>query len=615
MQRTISSDLLFSHDDSEGVNNDKNNKNNTNNNNTAATSIKDMKFNFSTQELFEAVYEARKTSIMRSLLQQVDNSQLQKKVAKLLEGALETAKHAGEVSLDSTDLPVGRCFEALEKALYLHLNRSQIMFIISWAECYDREGTALEVNRFAEHASTIIAKLNGSEMIATRAQVLVKGAIDDKKALNGLREKDVARQLDMAFKRIVATLGMSKAKHSESSSDDDEEGDENKAKDGKEEHHHVHNTNSSGNGNIVPGDQVIVALQSIPKVKLSEREIATIMAACSISSESPAVDWTAALLSLVDAIVTLCRERMINRRVSLYVTANSNANMAVGSAAKAALEESLRQLKQLAEKLLNFVKIAMSGNGEELIIQLPTDKMQRKASQLLIEEAYSAVHQEVVQLYRGALFMKTETQSLIALPPVKTLLPRRQSAGRDMLTGSNSGTPSAAAGASNNTSMVSMNMSMSGANPLLGSAGLSVNTSAGRPVSAQQQEGGMSNPERATTPNQSSSSYSMQPTPVPIASQPARLVESKFGRMAVMLQVMAVEDHRLFSGSAQLVAQVLSLDASLLLSEPLPLRLPSIGAVDREAAEQFVANIVEQIYLVKEPGAEKWAIRVVDEES
>lgn len=501
------------------------------------------------------------------------------------------------------------------------------MFIISWAECYDREGTALEVTRFAEHAAIIIAKLNGSEMITTRAQVLAKSAIDEKKALNGLREKDIARQLEMAFTRIAGSLGMPKAS---SASDSDSDTEVNKT---EEYNVHVH----AAPGNIVPGDQIIVALQSIPKIRLSEREVATIMAACSISTEAPSIDWKSALPSLVDAIVTLCRERMINRRVSLFVTANSNEAMLGSSpasiATKSSQEESLRQLKQLAEKLLNFVKIAMSGNGEELILQLPSDKMQRKASQLLIEEAYNTVHQEIVQLFRGARFMKTETQSLVALPPSKALLPRRQSAGRDVLLNP---TVNAAAVANNangiSSSLASNSMSSPSMAAIASAAGFSINvagSNSGRPTSGRPPStqvlvaekgvspavGGGTTPTHAATPSHHLQQQAQAQAVAAQQQQAARLVESATGRMAVMLQVMAVEDHRLFSGSAQLVAQVLSLDASLLLSEALPLRLPSIGAVDREAAEQFVANIVEQIYLVKEPGAEKWAIRIIDEDS
>lgn len=76
----------------------------------------------------------------------------------------------------------------------------------------------------------------------------------------------------------------------------------------------------------------------------------------------------------------------------------------------------------------------------------------------------------------------------------------------------------------------------------------------------------------------------------------------------MLLQIVAVDNGgglSLYStmGSG-LIAQAVSADGSLVVPcASLPLRLPSVGAVDKEAAEQFVANILERLYLEQSPSS------------
>jgi hypothetical protein len=59
--------------------------------------------------------------------------------------------------VDSMYLRVKVCIAVLEKSNELRLNRTQIMFIISWAQCFDKDGTSLDITaKFADHASSII---------------------------------------------------------------------------------------------------------------------------------------------------------------------------------------------------------------------------------------------------------------------------------------------------------------------------------------------------------------------------------------------------------------------------------------------------------------------------
>jgi hypothetical protein len=49
--------------------------------------------------------------------------------------------------------------------------------------------------------------------------------------------------------------------------------------------------------------------------------------------------------------------------------------------------------------------------------------------------------------------------------------------------------------------------------------------------------------------------------------------------------------------ATSLFCNIISADASIRLSCPLPVKMPSIGVVDREAARQFAGNVVDKMYV------------------
>lgn len=431
---------------------------------------------FSTHDLFDAVFEARKASVMRGLLENVDSSTTQMTVIVAMEKELTRLKEAGLISPDSKYLPVQSCFSVLENAVELRLNRAQIMFIISWAECYDKEGQNLEAFKFADHAASIIAKLNLPAMLDTRVEVMNQGGIDEKKVLNGMKMKDIEAFLEQSFTAL------------------------------------------SSNGEITP-EQLWETIKAIPKLKISDREATTVVAAY----HSPTVQWKEILSSTVTTIRSLCKERVINRRVSLAVGSNAPKTSIDATDSQAIREESLKLLKQLADKLLNFVKLQLQ--GDNIVISLPIDTEKRRTTQLTDSSSNSS-NSELNHLFKGVRVMPTIIYKSVTVQP---LVP-----------------PPATPSASGTARRVSSQLAMFG--------------------------------------------------------KPTHQIEEIKSTMPVLLHIVSVEDTNVYAGGVSLVANAINVDASVALSSTLSVKLPSIGIVDREAAEQYAMNLVDKMYIEQRNG-------------
>ena len=102
-------------------------------------------------------------------------------------------------------IPVKVCFTALEKTRDLRLTRSQIMLIISWADCFDKDHSFLFLEKFCSHAAAIIAQMNILHEV--RAEVLSTANISDKKALHGWRIADLETYLETELSRVADEHG------------------------------------------------------------------------------------------------------------------------------------------------------------------------------------------------------------------------------------------------------------------------------------------------------------------------------------------------------------------------------------------------------------------------
>jgi hypothetical protein len=93
-------------------------------------------------------------------------------------------------------------------------------------------------------------------------------------------------------------------------------------------------------------------------------------------------------------------------------------------------------------------------------------------------------------------------------------------------------------------------------------------------------------------------------TPKPVAQ-----IETVKSKVAVLLQILMVEDKKLYSGS-KLVSTLTFLDGSIITVDDIPVEMSSAGLVDEEAAQQFAANLVDMLYLEKMKGEEKLTLKI-----
>lgn len=484
---------------------------------TNSQSSKQYRSHFTTAELHEAVYEARRISVMRGLMEEIDSSSTRNNIAKALQEEAKMLKKKGDLAVDSPFLPVKSCFKVLEEMHDLRLNRSQILFIISWADCYDKEGSSLDVIKFADHAANIVVKLGVKELMETRAEVVAQGSFDEKKVLNGMREGDLESHLESAFTALNAE------------------------------------------NDLITPEQLRDVLKDIPRLNLNERDCTALMVPFDHAHmEEGVFNWKEHVHSIVSMIITHCRERIIHRRMSLHVSSSMsdlNNNRPMSSAAIALHEEAKNQLKQLADKLLNFVKIQMV--GDNMIIHLPIDNEKRRASQMGFGDDMNS-NQSLNQpsmLYQGVRWIEWTTSRAVVVPAP------RQSVLRNSIS------------AARNSTLANATTTSSGSNA---AAASSVSTPTAAHAAASHAAAALT----PTTQTRKTVNY--------------ECVSSK--KIPVFVSIMTAETGAM-QVATSLVCRVISSDGTVRLQCPLPVKMPSIGVVDREAARQFAGNVVDKMYV------------------
>ena len=261
--------------------------------------------------------------------------------------------------------------------------------------------------------------------------------------------------------------------------------------------------------------------------------------------------------AIVSMIITHCRERIIHRRMSLHASAKLTdmSNTRPMSAAAVALhEEAKNQLKQLADKLLNFVKIQMV--GDDMVIHLPIDNEKRRTSQMGFgDDSHSSQNQNQPSvLYQGVRLIEWQVSQAVVVPVA------RQSMLRNSI--------SVARGSEHRQSTSGSIVPVSGSTNSL-------------------------------TPSSAHAAASHAAAAISPHAQPAHTINYeviKRKKIPVFVSIMAAE-----SGAMQvatsLICKIISADATVRLQCPLPVKMPSIGVVDREAARQFAGNVVDKMYV------------------
>lgn len=631
----------------------------------------------SSRDLFDAIFEARKTTIMRTLLQPIDQTLLHQRVLAALEVVWRTdhpspdddgelllpvpeekgaddddedpdaprdvyghviasaARRRRQMKMRSSTsagggryLSVDRCYTALESMNGLPVSRAQLMFVVAAADCYDKTGSLLDIAKLADHIGQVFGQLVGAENIATRGAVVTHGRVDDRKALHGLKDTQLVRHLknqllgEVDSDSVAASVDAGEAP------------------------------------TTFTIEELVQVLRDTQRLQLSDRDINTILAVSGLLTRprdepltQPREASERLLASVVDCVVALCRERMIHRRLSLFRQGGNEASSAMH-------EEGRKTLKALADKMLYVVKLHPSDSvtAEEarrfsgldtaeyfypLRVALPGDakllrqsaimddassplfpahrrhhhhlhrlqtrdgpRTRERASTLQSVASVSDLEQELeatvidlnlattmassvqdydddfedaevalMVLFKGAVFL-----------PARIPIPNQQQQPQQ---------PSNGAVGKTMTRKASTE-TMLAVSPAVGSTDSNDNSRPSSSFSRRLQ----SHVQQGTAASNSSSSAKLPPI-----VQNYRSV-----RKGVLLQIVAVDNGgglSLYStmGSG-LIAQAVSADGSLVVPcASLPLRLPSVGAVDKEAAEQFVANILERLYLEQSPSS------------
>ena len=225
----------------------------------------------------------RKQTVMRGILQGVNSNAVSALLLHLLEHARATLIAEGKLLNSSIYVPAKTCVQVLEEASHLRLHRSQILAIVSWADCYDRTGMLLDYRRFAQHAASVIGQLHDPEVQEQRAKVLgmlqlsSKGegnAVSNIALLNGLSEEDMDSYYVAAFTRA-----------------------------------------QNAQGEV--GQSVFMEIvKCTPLIKFSERDANTITAAFPHSANG-SVHWREFVPWAHSSLKALCLERLIQRRIAL----------------------------------------------------------------------------------------------------------------------------------------------------------------------------------------------------------------------------------------------------------------------------------------------------------
>eukprot|EP01038_Epipyxis_sp_PR26KG_P005066 gene5066-7070_t len=505
--------------------------------------------NFSTEELTVAVFEARRISIMRGLLENIDESSLRAKITKLLEDEFNkdqpmlSDEHS--VSIDSIDstgskrvivgankghfLPVKQCFHVLGKAHDLRLNHAQIMFITSLAECFSNDGLFLELYKFAEHCASIISKMHLPESLETRAEVLQQGTIHHNNLMNGLKESDLESYLQSQFSLI-------------------------NAEDGR-----------------MSQDDFYNILKNIPKVNLSDRETISIVAG--FHGHHHSVKWKDIIPSTISSIQALCRERMIHRRVTLLVTTRPNTRQMTAnsdmSEAKRLQNESMLHLKQIAEKLFTYVRLARGEAEDTILIQLTIEDDKKNGLQL--EDVSSSVQgHSITQLYRGAKIL-----------PMETIIFRTNPSHLN----------------NNNNRISNFDMSKQNSMAVINSNG----TIAAGNSNVMSRIGSRATMSNVVHHNNTAPSFDVIKSEFPVLF-----------RVVAMEELISMSPHKnnnvhnnhdnnnttaAPANNITLAIHLNDISGKYFTRTNLAVRLPTIALVDVEAAEQFAKNLIEKMYI------------------
>ena len=127
---------------------------------------------FSVHDLRGVIFDAKKATIMRDLLDETNNIT----VREILLAPLETQAKALQHDLNLKDLPlflpIKTIISVLEENRKLRLRRVQIMGLVAFADCYDVSGCNLDYLLFVDYAAEAIPKMKTERGFDSRLRAL-----------------------------------------------------------------------------------------------------------------------------------------------------------------------------------------------------------------------------------------------------------------------------------------------------------------------------------------------------------------------------------------------------------------------------------------------------------
>lgn len=506
------------------------------------------KYSLSTHDLKDVIVTARKTSIMRALLEEVDHESVQSLLLHSLEKVALELKAEGAIPAHSDYLPVSVCYSSLEKAPSLHLNKAQMMAIMSWIDvsCYDETGTCVDFRMFAEFTAGVLSKMRQPDAFDDRAKILGSEAIDDATLLQGLTEEDLHGYLEDSFSQV-----------------EDENG-------------------------CVSNEHCLTVLSMVPRVGLSRNDAVAISSSFEKSksrkvSESSFV-WRDFLPWSFSTILSFCRERAI---------AEMMTRVADEEKKERDFKKLISELKEVGSNLMEYVKIKQQGDSVSIVF--PGDNTGRKSSMI-----------------KNLPALKSNRSSMLRPSTKPSEGDANRSASAKDKAAASLTVPSLTESSNENDDAADTDDACDDEDEIYAEvielarcvkmittvyAPKQVEVVKRPPSTAKVASVKTPVPTPAPAPSATPSAFGGQPSSLHLPSRLRNAGElPPLPKMPVLLRVIAVDS--LASADKDLYVNAISVDPGVLAeSYMLKVRLPTLAMVDKDTAQLFCMNIIDKIQI------------------
>jgi len=299
------------------------------------------------QELTDAVARAKKETIMRGRLQTLRADAATRALLISFEHARELLSMQARVEFHENYLPVRVAFNVLEDCLHFRINRSQILALIIFSNCFDRTDTLIEYQKFAKYVGAAIRKLHLPSEIEKRAEVIKLISKEAKAQTGNVKCNHYFDSLAISEEKLDQYIVDSFLKVEDSRGE-------------------------------VSQAEFIRIICSIPGVVLTTKDAITVSAGFPHTPEG-AVHWQKFVPWAYKTISALSLEHMIKRRITILELDTNTLTQAVdnldesfngahptsGKGASALSE--LSALAENASELLKIRFVAKTGEGGKIV--------------------------------------------------------------------------------------------------------------------------------------------------------------------------------------------------------------------------------------------------------